>query len=98
VGLDHQRFCDRLELATHAFRIGLCVPVPDDDAHTAAPVDLARQLDDPVQGAVEGADALERSDQAVANAEDRFHLQDRAEQRACAPDLSATSQEFQGRD
>src|SRR5260370_6002813 len=87
--LDHQRLGDRLELPADSLGVRLSVAMADDHANTVAAVDLARQLDDPVQRPVEGANPLQRSDEAVADAQNRLDLQHRAEKRAGRPDPSS---------
>src|SRR5438445_1070288 len=94
--LDHQGLGHRLQLAGHALSVLLRVGVSDHHAQSLAPIDLARQVDHPIQGAVESAHALEWGDEPVAYAEHRFHLQHRAEQRVRATDASTASQEFEG--
>jgi hypothetical protein len=92
--LDHQRFGDRVELAADPLRIRLGVRVADDHADTMAAIDLVGELDDPVQRALERADALQRGDEPVTDAKDRLDLQHRAEERAGATDPSAAPQEL----
>jgi hypothetical protein len=93
--LDHQRFGDRVERSGDSLRVSFGISVADDHADALAAIDLTRQLDDPIQRAIESPYALQRGDEPVADAQDGLDLKNRTQKCVGPTDSTSAAQELQ---